>query len=98
VASSGWPGLIVKDRQSVQEWNRYTLVLNNPLTNIDPLGLWDIGVEYRYKKNKDGSDKLLRFRKAGLQIKLIGNETPSHRRRRRVAALPLRSSAPAAVS
>jgi hypothetical protein len=34
------------------------------------------------EKNKDGNDKLLRFRKASLQIKLIGNENPSHRRRR----------------
>ncbi len=58
-----WLGLIVKDRQSVQEWYRYTLVLNYPLTNIAPLGLGDIKVEHRHKKNKDGSDKLLRSEK-----------------------------------
>jgi RHS repeat-associated protein len=33
-------GLAAVDPSNPQSWNRYAYVLNNPLANIDPLGLW----------------------------------------------------------
>jgi len=33
-------GLAAVDPTNPQSWNRYAYVLNNPLANVDPLGLW----------------------------------------------------------
>jgi len=51
------PTLLSVNAYNPQSWNRYTYVLNNPYLYTDPLGLWEIYYEDRYKekKNKDGT-------------------------------------------
>jgi len=51
------PTLLSVNGFNPQSWNRYVYVLNNPLLYTDPLGLWEIYYEDRYKdkKNKDGT-------------------------------------------
>ena len=51
------PTLLSVNAFNPQSWNRYTYVLNNPLLYVDPLGLWELYYEDRYKekKNKDGT-------------------------------------------
>ena len=51
------PTLLSVNGFNPQSWNRYVYVLNNPYLYTDPLGLWEIYYEDRYKdkKNKDGT-------------------------------------------
>jgi RHS repeat-associated protein len=51
------PTFLSVNAYNPQSWNRYTYVLNNPYLYTDPLGLWEIYYEDRYKekKNKDGT-------------------------------------------
>jgi RHS repeat-associated protein len=51
------PTLLSVNGFNPQSWNRYVYVLNNPLLYTDPLGLWEVYYEDRYKdkKNKDGT-------------------------------------------
>jgi RHS repeat-associated protein len=52
------PILLSLRRDNPQTLNRYTYVLNNPLNLVDPLGLWEIQIQIKYKtkKGKDGNE------------------------------------------
>lgn len=68
------PTLLSVSGFNPQTWNRYSYVLANPLTYVDPLGLWALESQTIYKKDRNGNlelDKRGRPRVERVEMKAV---------------------------